>query len=295
MAAYLRSVSSPLALALAGGVTLWRADLFTFYLVDGVTILYFTSWDGDLLANGNTFSSRKPWVNRSGWNVSNKMEVPSLKITLGALNDNFLGGANIKLQMHNGLFDGASFLLQRAYMTTPGDTSALGTIDLFGGLIAGIDLDGIHADIVVKGKNGVLDQNAPRNIFQIGCNHAFCDAGCTLNRVTFTTAYTVGASPSTVFIPWSSAPADPDRYINGTIAFTSGAASGSRRNIAAADSSGLTLAYPLYALPLAGDGFTAFEGCDKSFDSGSPQSCTARSNTQHYRGFEFVPPPNAAF
>lgn len=295
MAAFLRPVSSPLALALAGGATLWRADLFTFTLVDGVTVYYFTSWDGDLVANGNTFSSRKPWIERSQWNVSNKMEVPNLKIVLAALNDSFGGGANIKLQIHNGLFDGASMLLQRAYMTSPGDTSTLGTVDLFGGLIAGIDLDGIHADIVVKGKNGTLDQNAPRNIFQIPCNHAFCDVGCTLNRATFTSPYSSGASPSTVFIPWSSAPSNPDRYINGTLAFTSGPASGSRRNITAADSSGVTLAYPLYVLPGAGDSFTAFEGCDKSFNSGSSQSCTARSNTQHYRGFEFVPPPNAAF
>jgi hypothetical protein len=48
-------------------------------------------------------------------------------------------------------------------------------------------------------------------------------------------------------------------------------------------------------LPIAADGFTAFEGCDKSFNSGSVQSCTSRSNTQHYRGFEFVPPPNSAY
>ena len=75
---------------------------------------------------------------------------------------------------------------------------------------------------------------------------------------------------------------------------TGGPASGGRRTIAAADASGLSLSYPLYGVPGPGDTFSAFQGCDKSFNSGSGQSCTARANTGNYRGFEFVPPPNAS-
>ena len=296
MADYLRTCSPALALALQGGVQLWSADIFKFVLVDGVTDCFWAAWDSDLSVGGTVYSSRAPWLKRSQWNVSNRMEVPSLKVTLAALNDSFAGGANIKLQIHNGLFDGATFLLSRVFMNAPGNTAALGAIDLFGGSVSGIDLTGIAADITIKGKVNLLDQNAPRNVFQVGCNHAFCDAGCTLGRASFTTSYTVGTSPTTSFIPWASAPANPGRYVNGTMALTGGAASGQRRNIAIADSSGLTLAYPLYVLPSAGDAFTAFEGCDKSFAaSGSVQSCTARGNTQNYRGFEFVPPPNSAY
>lgn len=290
----LRPVSGALATALASGVKLWSADLFQFTLVDGVSIFYWTSWDTDLSANSHLYSSRAPWLQRSKWNVTNTMEVPSLTVRLLALNDSFQGGPSIKAQIHNGLLDGASFLLSRAYMTVPGATSALGTVDLFGGKVAGLDLVGNVATINIKGKTNDLDQYTPHNVFQIGCNHAFCDVGCTLNRATFTTGYSVGTSPTVTFIPWAgSPPGNADNYLNGTVAITSGLASGERRNVSAADSSGLTLSYPLYQTPIAGDSFTAFEGCDKTFDSGSGQSCTDRSNTQHFRGFEFIPPPSS--
>lgn len=296
MTDYLRTCSGSLALALAGGVELWSADIFTVTLIDGVTKYYWAAWDSDLLVGGSQiYSSTQPWVERGSWGVTNTMQVSTMKMTLGALNTSFAGGAQIKTQIHNGLFDSAFILMSRAFMTSPGNTATLGTIDLFGGLVGAIDLNGISADFQIKGKNTILDQNVPRNIFQIGCNHAYCDAGCTLPRLTYTTSYTVGASPSPSFIPWASAPSNPARYINGTFSATSGTDSGQRRNISYADSTGLTLAYPLYATPAPGDGFTAFEGCDKSVNSGSVQSCTSRSNTQHYRGFPFVPPPNAAY
>jgi uncharacterized phage protein (TIGR02218 family) len=295
----LRACSPALALALTGGVELFRADLFTFTLADGVTNLHFTSWDRDLLEGGTgiTYLSRNPWLQRSKWNVTSSMEVANLTIKLMALNAGFNGGSNIKLQIHNGLFDGATFALSRAFMLTPGDTSTLGALDLFGGVVAGIDLTGSVAQIAIKSKINKLDQNTPRNLYQAGCNHTFCDAGCTLPRASFTSAYTVGASPapSTVFVPWSVAPANPARYVGGTAAFSSGAASGMRRTIAAADATGLSFAYPLNTVPATGDNFTAFEGCDKTFDSGGLRSCTARSNTQNYRGFEYIPPPDTAY
>lgn len=291
---YLRDCPSALALALQGDVELWSADIFQFTLIDGVTNFYWTAWPTDLVVAGQSYSSRAPWLKRSKWNVSNTMEVPSLEVDLSALNAGFNGGANIKTQIHNGLFDGASFLLSRVFMPSPNDTTTLGAIALFGGDTAGIDLDGARAKITIKGKNNRLDQFVPRNVFQVGCNHAFCNPGCTLNRATYTTSYTVGASPTSTFIPWASAPSTPVRYRGGTIAFTSGPDSAQRRTIMAADSTGMTLAYPLYSVPAPGDAFTAFEGCDKTFASGSGQSCTDRSNTQHYRGYEFTPPPNAA-
>jgi hypothetical protein len=52
---------------------------------------------------------------------------------------------------------------------------------------------------------------------------------------------------------------------------------------------------PLFVVPSPGDTFSAFEGCDKSSNSGSGQSCTDCTNRQNYEGFEFVPPPNMAY
>ncbi len=294
----LRPASTALAAALASGVPLNRADLFTFTLADNVTVYNWTTWRKDQVIGSVNFSSRQPWLKRGKWNVANTMEVPSLAVDLLALNDGFAGGANIKTQIHNGLFDGASVLLSRVYMpiTAPDDVTSLGTIGLFGGVSAGIDVIGSMASLTVKGKNNRLDQYAPRNNYQIGCNHAFCDVGCTLSRTTFTSSFTVGSSPTSIFVPWGgTAPGNASNYIDGTLAITSGSGAAQRRSIVEADSTGLTLAYPLYETPSPGDTFTAFQGCDKSFASGSGRSCTDRSNTQHYRGYEFVPPPNTAY
>lgn len=295
MSALLRSASAALQAALAGGVQLWAADLFVFTLADGVTQYHWTNWDSDLTSSGILYTSRHPWLGRSSWNVVNTLEVPTLSVKLMALNDGFAGGGNLKTQIHNGLFDGASFLLSRAFMETPGAPDALGAVPLFGGKVGPIDLIGTDATITIKGKVNDLDQFVPRNLFQIGCNHAFCDAGCTLNRAAYTATFAVGAGPSPAFIPWSSPPSNPALYNLGTLAITTGAGAGQRRTIASATSQGLILSYPLAITPAAGDDFTAFQGCDKTFASGSGQSCTDRSNTQNYRGFEFVPPPNAAY
>lgn len=293
----LRPCPPALAVALEGGVKLWMADLFLFTLQDGSTTYRWTSWDYDLTVGGDLYSSRKPWLNRTKWNLVNTMQVPEITVILRALNDSFAGGGNIKTQIHNGLFDGATFLLSRAYMPAPADVTTLGTIDIFGGIVGEALVIGTHAEITCKGKNNNLAQYAPRNVFGTGCLHAFCDPGCTLSRAAFTTSFSVGSgSPTAQFIPWAgSPPGNYANYLQGTVRMTSGAAAGQSRTVANATSSGLTLVYPLYDAPAPGDTFTAFQGCDKTKDSGSGQSCTDRSNTQNYRGFPFVPPPNAAY
>lgn len=292
-----RTASSPLVSALAGPSALFRADLLTFTLLSG-TIYRWTSWDVNLTANSNLFTASRPWVSRGKWNLTNRMAVPSLDVKIVADNTAFSGGANIKTQIHNGLFDGATCLLQYAFMETPGNTSALGTVDIFSGVAGKATIEGAIAKITVKGKVNLLDQYAPRNVYQVTCNHAFCDAGCTLSRASFTASYTVGSSPAptNVFVPWTSAPSNPQKYAAGTLTMTSGAAAGQARTIASADSTGLTLTYPFYQTPAPGDSFTAFQGCDKSFNNaGSVQSCTAYANTANYQGYPYIPPPGSQF
>lgn len=296
MTALLRSASSALKAALANGTVRYSADLMTFTLADGVTSFAWTNFDTALAYAGTTFAAQGAFLSRTRWSVKNTMEVPELTVKASSLLTGFNGGSALQDQIHDGLLDGASFLLQRAYMGTDLNPATLGPLPLFAGKIAGIDLDGITASIIVKGKVNDLDQYFPRNLYQVGCNHAFCDQGCTLLRANFTAAYTVGASPTTLFIPWQgTAPANAATYQNGMFVMTSGPASGSRRSISAATSAGLTLCYPLPFLPTAGDGFTALQGCDKTYSSNSGQSCTAYSNTAHFRGYPFVPPPASTY
>lgn len=287
----MRSCSGALALVLAsGGVELWQADLFTFTLSDG-TVYRWTSYSRDLTdGNGHIFSSKKPWLQRSKWNTTNTMEVPTLTVILRALNDSFAGGASIKAQIHNGLFDGATVLFERGFMPSENDLITLGSVTVFSGQVADINLDGLQAEINVKGLTNKLNVNVPRNVYQGTCTHTFCDGNCTLLRALFTTSYLVGLSPTRSFIPWTSAPGTPGRYQLGTLKMTSGPASGQSRTIQAADATGITLAYPLYNTPAPGDAFTAFEGCDKL-----QTTCQGRSNDQNWRGFPYVPPAETAY
>lgn len=294
MSALLRAASPGVLAALAAGVQSSRADLFDVTLADGVTVYHWCTWDSDLTVGGVVYSSKAPWLERSSWSVTNTMEVPSLTVYLRAFSTAWQGGASIKAQIVGGLFDGATLVMSRAYMTTPGVVA--GTLVLFGGKVGAIDIVGTTATLTVKGKVNDLDQNMPRNLYQTGCNHAFCDPGCTLARASFTTSYTVGSGPTSSFIPWSgSAPGNAALYQNGTVAITSGAAAGQTADVASANSSGLTLAYPLATVPSPGDAFTAFQGCSKGFDDGSGQDCTAYSNTLNFRGYPYIPPPNSAY
>jgi uncharacterized phage protein (TIGR02218 family) len=294
MAALLRGSTLGLAqAALAAGTIKAYADLFVFTLLDG-SVHRWTSWDQDLTFQGQIYASKAPWLECTDWDVSNTMETPEMKVYLRAFNTSFNGGASIKAQVHNGLFDGCAVLMSMAVMMTPG--VVYDAIPLFGGKTAGIDLGGATATIAVRGKNNDLDQYAPRNMYQISCNHAFCDAGCTLLKSAFTASFAAGSSGLTSsFIPWAVAPGNATNYQHGTVKMTSGAASGQTRTVAHADSTGLTLVYPLYETPAPGDTFNAVEGCSKAYNDGTGQSCTDRSNTQHNKAYEFVPPPNSAY
>ena len=295
MTAFLRPASPALATALANGSIRYWAELFTITLVDSVTELNWTNFDSALTSQSVIYSPKGAFLSRSSWKVSNTMTVPDLTIKASSTNVSFNGGESLEVQIHDGLLDGATLLLQAAFMGDDLNPDTLGTMPLFKGKVGGVDLDGITATLGIKGKVNDLDQYAPRNLYQKSCNHAFCDIGCTLNRATFTASYSVGSAPTTILIPWASVPANPTAYQNGTLVMTSGPASGSRRTIAEASAAGLMLSYPLPFLPNAGDSFTSFQGCDKTKDSGSPQSCAAYSNTQHFKGYPFVPPPSAAY
>ena len=295
MTAFLRAASPALIAALAAGSLRYSANLFTITLIDGVTVFNWTDYDQNLTFGGTMFSSKIGTLSRPSWKVTNTMEVPQMSLKLTSINTAFNGGAGLELQIHSGLFDGAQLLLQRAMMGADANPNTLGVVPLFKGKISAIDLDGLTATIGVKGKLNDLDQYAPRNLYQPPCNRRFCDTGCTLNAATYTASFTVGTAPVPTFIPWNTAPANPTAYQNGTLVFTTGAASGSRRTIASSSTAGITLSYPLPFVPAPGDGFTALQGCDKTLNSSSNQSCNARSNALHFRGFPNVPPPASSY
>ena len=187
----LRPCSGALAAALAAGALApgsAQADLFTVTLQNG-TIYRWASFDVSLVVAGQTFfrgGLGPPWAKRGRWGVTNTMEVSTLEVVLDADNTAFAGGLNLKTLIHNGYFDGASLLLQRVYMPTPGDTTTWGTVDIFSGDSGSAAITPVRMTLKVRSKNSRLSANAPRNVYQPGCLHTFCDTGCTLSAATFT-------------------------------------------------------------------------------------------------------------
>lgn len=285
----MKTVPSLVASALATGVApLARIEIWDVTLLDG-TNFYWSTYDSSFEWLGNVYLSQNPFLRRGSWKVTNSMEIPVLSVTLLSLTDGFNGGLDIRSQIMQGLLDGAEMLLQYLYVDLS-DGSQLGTIVIFGGVVSTARVRGSTANIKIKGANNKLDQNAPRRVYQITCSNTFCDPGCTLLRVSFTLPYVVDVGVTKVFIPWTIPPGDPSLYQFGTVTMTSGPATGQSMNIDFADASGLTLVVPLYNLPVAGDTFTAFEGCIKT-----RVRCDSRGNEQNGLWFPYIPPAETAF
>lgn len=283
----LRACSGALATALASGNIPYQADLFTVIL-PGIATYLWTSFDSDLVVLGSTYLSSGQWLSRSRWNVTNTMEVPTLEVSLLTTQAAFSGGPGLLTQLHNGLFDGGTLALDRVFMPTRGDTATYGTIPLFFGDMGAVTIRGPKATIKVRGKNSRLNVNAPRNVYQPGCLHTFCDPGCTLSAASFTNTYNVlgGATRSVLTVVTGPTSA---QLIGGTLTMTSGADVGLSRSIVGWDGfSTITLAYPLPSAPLVGDTATIFLACDKRLTT-----CTNVFNNKiNFRGFPFIPPPS---
>lgn len=285
----MRQASAALETFLQSRLPCWKADLFTITLLSGA-VFNWTDFDQPVTYSGTTWLSVGPRLQRSKLGVKNTVEVPELSIKLSAFDTDTVNGVNIKQQLHNGLFDGSSVVLQRMIMPTPGDTS-LGTVTLFGGRCSNVQITAVGATLSYKGANVLMNQYAPRNLYETNCLHTFCDAGCTLLASSFTlTSQTFGSGSTSQQLIWNSPPGNQALYTFGMLTVTSGAANGQVRSVKLVSGGTITVTYPLYNAPASGDTFSILRGCDKTFNSGSGQSCGDYSNTQHYRGFPFVPP-----
>ncbi len=287
----MRDASPAAQLFFASRAKGWRADLFTVTLADG-TIYRWTSFERDVTYGSLTWIGQSPNLERVSMQVRNTSQVPDLEIKLSALDSDFAGGANIKLAMHQGAFNGAR--IDYAVLpipTAPNPTLALDTslgppITLFGGRIGELQITATGATIKVRGDVVIMSQYAPRNDFQTSCQHRFCDPGCTLSQATNTTPNCdVGFGSSTTIILWGGTlPGTPTLATNGQATFTTGPNAGHKRTIISADATSFTMAYPLWFTPVAGDLVDVFYGCVKTM-----AACVVYGNLIHYRGFPSVP------
>lgn len=266
----------------------YKADLFTYTLKSGQVFRWGT-FDQPVTYGGQTWTAAGPMMSRSRLSIRNSVEVPELDMKLLVRDSDTINGRNIKEQIQNGVFDGATVEMDRVFMPKKGDTS-LGLVLMFLGRQSPANVKADVISLTAKGDNVLMNQQVPKNVYQTTCLHTFCDAGCTLSAAAFTITNAAGGSTTAGNIVWGSLPGAPALYTLGRITFTSGPAAGQVRTVKFSANTGIVPAYPFDNTPLPGDTFSILQGCDRT-----QATCTTTfANEQHFRGFPYVPPAEMA-
>lgn len=219
------------------------------------------------------------------------LQVDDLALTLATdPSRDMLSGMPWPAAARNGVLDGATITLERAFMPTWNDTSA-GTLILFSGIVGPIQATRNAIAITVKSNINVLANPMPRNTYQPGCIHTLFDTGCTLLQAAFTVtnAATSGSSASLIHSTLGQASSYFDQ---GAITFTSGVNAGLTRPVTSFSNfaGAVSVAPPFPSVPAPGDAFSIYPGCDKTQGTCS----TKYNNLAHFRGYPYVPVPESA-
>lgn len=287
--------ASPALQALLASRQFYAADLYTFTLVGG-GVLRYTAGDRDITAGGNLFTSQGPRVDRSSnkakchWKTG--VAVDTLVFDVMPQPSDRVNGQAFLAAVVQGAFDGAELTLERAFMASYGDTSA-GTVILFAGRVAEIDLGRAVATFTVNSHLELLNLQMPRHLWQPGCVNSLGDACCGVDLSTYAVSGVVAAGSSASSVNASLAPAT-GYFDQGKISFTSGANAGLARSVKSwvqGSPGAVALLAPLPNVPQPGDAFAISPGCDKTL---GPNGCAKFANTARFRGFPYVPTPDTA-
>jgi hypothetical protein len=287
----MKAASPELAALLASGVFVY-ADVFTFELVGGTDETYrlrYTSHQQDLhlyLLDGDPI--RRTFV--SGFGITGLRAKASIGVSVDeqTLAITFPEGALIqdvpaREAVLWGALDGAFVRRDRYYFADWDGSPPVGGLPKFYGLVSTFDQIG-RMDCTLRAKSGMvlLDQPMPRHLTGPTCVNRIYNPACGLDRDALAVHGVVEAGATTSFIPWAAG--SDAGFSLGRVFMEDLGLVGVWRSIKSADAAGLTLAFPLPAVPLAGEHFTAYPGCNRTHPR-----CVELGNEARFRGFRFVP------
>lgn len=272
------------------------ASLYQLVLPNGGT-LYYTSWDTDILWNGQTYSaggSVGPYFDctdnkaKMTQNVGTQVDTFTVEVLPGA---GLVQGQPFLQAVQQGVFDGADFTYSGAYFPTGGGFTSpalpTGIVIKMVGRVAEVDAGRSSAVFNINSHLELFNQQMPRNLYQVGCTNTLFDTGCRLVKASFAVNGTVstGTTASQILSGFTQGTGYFDM---GVMTFTSGANSGISRtvkNYFQAIPSTFNLISPFPNTPAPGDTFTVYPGCDKQ-----QSTCTQKfNNLTNFRGFPYVP------
>jgi uncharacterized phage protein (TIGR02218 family) len=291
LGATVKPASAALIALLNSGEQFIMADLYTFTLVGGSTVLRYSAAPTSIVANGYMFAAG-PKFERSKTNVVIGTQVDELDIKIYPETTDLVGSTLFLEAAWQGQFDGALLQLERAFMGAAGggygDTSA-GTVILFSGRISDIDCSRTGIDMKCRSHLELLNIQMPRRLWQSSCTHVFGDAMCLFNRSSLAATFSADGGSTTTVI--QGAPTTTTPYSQGTIIAVTGGNAGYSRTISNFVSGGAVTVKLAFLSPVvAGDQFQLLPGCDRTL-----ATCTnIFNNAIHFGGFPYIPTPETA-
>ena len=282
----MKEVSGPLLSLLQSSDRFYKPDLFTVTLSDG-TVIRSTNADVNLVWGGNTFFSDEPALSRSKVKTVIGIEVDEMDLSILSPNK-LINGFSYSNAARLGMFDGATVLVETAYVQTW--PTVVGVIHNFFGFVAEVEPSRTEIRMMVKSVLDLFTYPFPRNVYQSTCLHTVYNIGCGANKASFTFSSSVSGSPSLTSI--SSGLSQPSGYFDqGVLTFTSGPLAGIRRTVKSYASGAFVFSNPLPAVPVVGNTFSVFAGCDRR-----KNTCETKfNNLARFRGFPFIPVPETTF
>ena len=264
------------------------AECFTFTLATG-TVLTYTNADVPISYQGKLFLANGPLISGLKYRSSVGLNVDRQDVIIAARPGDLMAGSPFLVALRDGAFDGAQVRRDRVFFSDVIGGTLVDGVTMFLGRVSTVDEVGrTKAKISVASELVLLDIDMPRNIFAPTCLHVLYDVGCGIPASGFAVNDVVVSGSTTMLVNFASAAAN---QAQGSLVFTSGVNAGLRvtmKTITPGVSA--SLIYPLPSAPSAGDGITAYWGCDHTMGT-----CNAKfANLANFRGFPFVPPPQTA-
>lgn len=274
----MKTASAGLITILNSSDQVYIADLYTITLNNG-TVLKYTNADTTI----ETFIAGDLQIERGDTRIVRGVQVDTLK-----LNVYYSPSNNFAQMIQSGALDGARVLLQRAIMPTFGDISN-GLITMFSGRISDAEFDRTKASINIKSDFELLNIQMPRNLYQPSCSHSLYSVGCGVLKASFSVSGSIVSASTTQTLNTGLSQVG-GIFSQGIIEFTSGQNNGVKRTVKLHNDRVISITLPLSYQPQIGDTFTISQGCDKTMNT-----CNiVFNNLSRYRGFPFVPQPEAA-
>jgi len=284
-----RTVTPALSTLLDSGQDFQMADLWTLTLSGG-NVVRWSGADVPITANGNTYPIG-PMIERGRISETRGLQVATLEMRITANADDLINGTPLIPFIAKRGLDGANVRLDRAFMANWSGPIA-GTLLRFSGRVTSVsNISGSTATVTISSWAILLNANMPPNLYHTGCINTLYNAQCQANPVSFSAAVTVGASPAPTFTSFNGGAMTVSYYAQGRVVGVAGANAGISRTVKANDAAGnISLVQPFPALPVAGDTFTIYAGCDLT-----QATCSGKfNNLTHFRGTPYVPLPETA-